>query len=68
METLTREKALNNLLQPITWNWGSSIKARQDLVSKRFNDVRTAYPFLTDDEKAKADKWKKDESHSGLWD
>ena len=68
MRSITREDALAELLRPITWDWSSSIRARQNLVVKRHDQVRTAYPFMSDDEKAKADKWSAEESHSGLWD
>jgi hypothetical protein len=67
MNTLTREKALAKLLQPITWNWSSPIRARQELVYRKRDDVRTIYPFLTTEEKIQADKWFKEESHSDLW-
>jgi hypothetical protein len=64
----SREVALHILLLPIEWNWSSSIGARQNLVLSRRRDVAVSYPFMNDEEKAKADKWFKEEEHGGLWD
>ena len=64
----SRELALQILLLPIEWNWSSSISARQNLVLARRRDVAISYPFMNDEEKAKADKWFKEEEHGGLWD
>lgn len=65
---MDRKEALKELLQPITWNWSSSIAFRQILVTKKRLAVKNAYPFLTDDEKKLADKWLEEEKHDGLWD
>jgi hypothetical protein len=64
----TQEQVLQSLLQPIKWNWSSSIRARQNLVIRRRQAVRNVYPFLTADQKKRADTWFKEEAHSGLWD
>ena len=64
----TRESALATLLEPIKLDWSSGIRARQALVISRRAHVKAAYPFMTDEEKAKADEWFKNESHEGLWD
>lgn len=63
-----RDKALTKLLEPIEWGWDSSIRARQNLVVARRQEVRTVYPFLTKDEKVRADKWLEDNAFRGLWD
>lgn len=68
MEALKREQALNTLLQPITWDWSSSVRSRQNLVIRRRNEVKTAMPFMTPEELERANKWLKDEAHSDLWD
>ena len=65
---MTRKEALDKLLQPITWNWSSPVRARQNLVSSRHSQVRTVYPFLLDDERGLADAWFKDNRFSDLWD
>lgn len=63
-----RDDAINKLLEPINWDWSSSIRSRQNWVSERHSQVRRAYPLMLDEEKARADQWFKDEAHSGLWD
>ena len=64
----TRQEAMTNLLRPIKWDLSSNISARQNLVCNRHEEVRTVYPFMSDDEKKRADKWFIDEDHSELWD
>lgn len=64
----TRQEAMTNLLRPIKWDWSSNIRARQNLVCNRHEEVRTVYQFMSDDEKKRADKWFIDEDHSELWD
>lgn len=63
-----REKKLRHLLRPITWCWSSSVRSRQNLVIARRNEVMTAYYFLTDDERKRADEWLTNEDYSSLWD
>ena len=65
---MTRQQALKKLLEPITWSWSSSVTSRQCLVELRFNEVSVAYPFLTQQEKKQADKWKRQNKNSELWD
>jgi hypothetical protein len=65
---MSRTKSLKELLAPITWSWGSSIKVRQLLVDERHKRVRDVYSFMSKKEKELADKWFKEESHEGLWD
>ncbi|USV40924.1 hypothetical protein [Xanthomonas phage BUDD] len=65
---INREEYLDKLLAPILWDWSSSIRARQNLVYSRHDLVRAAYPLMTEEEQARAKKWFKEESHSGLWD
>lgn len=62
-----REDALSQLLIPIVWDMSSSIRARQNLVTARHNAVHDVYPFLKKKEKAQADAWFANESHSDLW-
>jgi hypothetical protein len=64
----TREEKLKSLLEPISWHPSSSIGSRQRLVTERRNEVRTAFPFMSDEEKAKAKEWLAAEKHEGLWD
>ena len=62
-----RSKALEELLQPITWYWGSTLDARRAAVIERQERVSAAYPFLMADEKVLADEWLEKEAHEGLW-
>ena len=61
-------EALDKLLQPIIWDWSSSIRARQNLVCSRRDKVRLVLPFLTGNDLDRADKWLAENKHSGLWD
>jgi hypothetical protein len=65
---MTREEALAKHLKPITWHSSSSIRARQNLVTSRFETLQIIYPFLRTEEKAQVDTWRINNSHSGLWD
>jgi hypothetical protein len=64
----SREAAIKHLLRPIKWDWSSSIRARQNLVSARHIEVTSDRPLLTAEERARADAWAKAEAHAGLWD
>ena len=61
-------EVLDKLLQPITWDWSSSICARQNLVCLRHDKVRLVLPFLTGNDLERANKWLAENKHSGLWD
>lgn len=65
---ISRDEAFDKLLIPITWVLSSRIIDRKDLVNSRHKEVRLVYPFLTDEEKKRADEWFESESHSALWD
>jgi hypothetical protein len=65
---MTREQALSRLLSPIEWHPSSSIPARKALVVRRHERLDIVLPFLTEEEKDKAEKWRKEEQHNGLWD
>ena len=62
-----REEALRELLSPIVWDWSTNITHRKELVSSRRLTVATVFPFLYDEEKIRAKKWEREESHSELW-
>lgn len=62
-----RDELLDKLLEPIIWSYSTSIRYRQDLVVKRRSEVRLVYPFLTEDEKARAKEWLRKERYEGLW-
>lgn len=61
-------QALNKLLQPIVWDWSSSIRARQNLVCSRHEKVRLVIPFLSGEDLERANNWLSENKHSGLWD
>jgi hypothetical protein len=63
-----RTRALFKALKPIQWDWSSSIRARQNLVTERFRTVNTILPFLTKTEKKLVKEWKKENNSSELWD
>jgi len=65
---MTREQALKELLQPITWNPTSSVATRRDLVRCRRRAVGVVMPFLTEDEQKQVGEWVIKEAHDGLWD
>lgn len=60
-------ESLDKLLEPITWDWSSSIRARQNLVFSRHEKVRLVLPFLSGSDLEKANKWLVENKHSGLW-
>ena len=65
---MNRKEKLDQLLRPIEWDWSSSVRARQNLVSLRHAAVANVYPFLDAEERKRADEWRVNESHSDLWD
>jgi hypothetical protein len=65
---VTSKEMLDKLLEPITWSWSSSIRARQNLVESRREKVTLVLPFLSEEDTSKANKWLSDNKHSGLWD
>lgn len=65
---MNKNESLDNLLEPIIWDWSSSIRARQNLVCTRHDKVSLILPFLSGEDLDRANKWIKDNKHSGLWD
>lgn len=63
-----RQKALDDLLEPITWPLSSSVDSRRQTVTDRHEQVHLVFPFLTPDEQKQANEWLKRESHDSLWD
>ncbi len=63
-----KDRVLNKMLEPIVWDWSSSITARQNLVSYRHRQVRLVLPFLYGEDLDRAKKWLEEERHSDLWD
>lgn len=63
----SQEEKLNELLQPIPWDWSSSIRARQNLVTERRSAVLNVLPFLTGEQLERATEWLDENKHSGLW-
>jgi hypothetical protein len=62
-----RELSLKVLLIPITWDWRTSVRQRQNIVIEARALVRNVYPFLNDDERKLADRWLETEKHIYLW-
>lgn len=62
-----RAVTLANLLRPIQWSVSSSVRARQNEVSRIHVIVNNVYYFMLPWEKALADEWCKLEAHSDLW-
>lgn len=56
----SRRSVVLMLLRPIFFRGGVSIKERHLAVMLRMAQVDGAYPFLTADEQARADKWLND--------
>lgn len=67
-KTEESNEALDKLLQPIVWDYSSSIRARQNLVCSRHDKVKLVLPFLTGNDLQRALKWLCENKHSGLWD
>lgn len=65
---VTRDKALRDLLRPIRYEFHNSDSSKRNIVVKRHQLVRAAYPFMNEEEQAQADTWFKQEQHKELWD
>ena len=65
---MTRKEALDKLLDPIVWDWSSSIDSRKGLVISRRDAVRAVHPFLTELELVRTKEWLVNERHIELWD
>ena len=65
---VTREKALRDLLRPIRYEFNNSPSSKRNIVVKRHQLVRAAYPFMDQEERDQADIWFKQETHKELWD
>lgn len=65
---MNKNEILDTLLSPITWDWSSSIRARQNLVCSRHDQVKLVLPFLSEEDLERANKWLLENKHSGLWD
>ena len=63
----TRAVSLRDLMRPIKWRMTSTITSRRILVAGRHRDLLVVYPFLTEEEQARADIWFEKEAHRGLW-
>lgn len=62
-----RLQTLFRALEPIQWDWDSSIRYRQNLVTERQNTIETLLPFLNNAEKRLVEQWKEENHNSGLW-
>lgn len=66
-ESQDRVRALEELLQPITWFRNAGIAYKRKVVMQRRDAVHNAYPFMNESEKQKADEWLKTEKHEELF-
>ena len=67
MDSSTRARALEELLQPITWFRNAGVNYKRKTVMHRRDAVHNAYPFMSDAEKEKADAWLKEQKHEELF-
>jgi hypothetical protein len=65
---MTRNEALEQLLQPIIWPEWLTNEYVKGKVFYRLQQIRLVYPFLSDAEKLRADVWLETEQHLELWD
>lgn len=67
VESGDRVRALEELLQPITWFKNAGVSYKRKIVMQRRDAVHNAYPFMSDIEKEKTDIWLKAEKHEELF-
>ena len=67
MAVKSRSEAFESLLEPIRWDWSTSVQYRRELVSRRRREMTAVYPFLNEAEQELAIAWLKDNRHEELW-
>lgn len=57
----------HRMLQPIEWNWSSSIGSRKSLVTSKREKVKNVLPFTSGVMRKFMLQWLEEEKHLGLW-